>query len=179
MKKLMVKISLPFLLFARGLTACKSDKAETEQENITTVEVHLTATDGSLDHEFEWNDTDGPGGNNPEIETIALAAGKTYNCHIHVYDRSKTPEDDITEEIEAENTAHLLVYNISLANVTITATDTDDNGKPFRLDTQWVAGAASSGSVNIVLKHEPDKSASNPDATGETDFDVTFPVTIQ
>ncbi|HNE28520.1 MAG: hypothetical protein U0U46_03825 [Saprospiraceae bacterium] len=179
MKNLIVKMPFFFLLFGLGLTACKSDKNETEQENITTVVVHLTATDGSLDHEFEWNDTDGPGGNNPEIETIALAAGKTYNCHIHVYDRSKSPADDITEEIEAENTAHLLVYNVSQANITITPTDTDANGKPFRLNTQWVAGAASSGTINILLKHEPDKSASNPDVTGETDFDVTFPVTVQ
>ena len=65
------------------------------------------------------------------------------------------------------------------ANIQIADADVDSNGKPFRLETVWTTGAASSGTVNVVLKHEPDKSAADPNATGETDFDVTFPVTIQ
>lgn len=175
----MLKLSFFTLLLTLVFAACKKDKKETEQENITTVVVHLTATDGSLDQEFEWNDADGPGGNAPDIQTIALAAGKTYTCHLHVYDRSQSPAEDITEEIEAESAAHLFVFSVSTANLQIADADTDDNGKPFRLETTWTTGAASSGTVNVVLKHEPDKSAADPNATGETDFDVTFPVTIQ
>ncbi|MBL7804736.1 MAG: type 1 periplasmic binding fold superfamily protein [Saprospiraceae bacterium] len=180
MKKMMLKLTFLTLIFlALGITACKDDKKETEQENITTVVVHLTATDGSLDQEFEWNDADGPGGNAPDIQPITLAAGKTYNCHIHVYDRSQSPAEDITEEIEEENTEHLFVFAVTGANIQIADADVDSNGKPFRLETVWTTGAASSGTVNVVLKHEPDKSAADPNATGETDFDVTFPVTIQ
>ncbi len=64
-------------------------------------------------------------------------------------------------------------------NLTVLGADTDDTGKPFRLQTVWTTGTVSVGLLNILLKHEPDKDASNPDATGETDFEVAFPVRIQ
>lgn len=180
MKNNVLKITLLALLTLAGFSACKDkDEAPTEQENITTIVVDIRAADGSLVAEYEWNDLDGPGGNDPEIDTIVLDAGKTYSCDIHVYDRSRTPDVDITLEIEAESTEHLFVYAVAAADVAITALDTDADGKPFRLVTQWVTGAVSSGSVNIQLKHEPDKDAADPDATGDTDFDVTFPVRVQ
>ncbi len=171
-------ISLPLALLALSLAGCKKDNT-TEQEVITTVVVHLTAADGSYNQEFEWNDPDGAGGNNPAIDNIVLPSGKTYSCQIRVYDRSKTPEVDIAAEIKAENTAHLFVYIPDGVDIIVTPTDTDDNGKPFRIATNWAAGAPSVGSMTILLKHEPDKNAANPDLTGETDFEVAFPVRIQ
>ncbi len=104
---------------------------------------------------------------------------KTYHCQVHFYDRSKTPEVDITAEVAEENTAHLLVYTVNGANVTITPDDADDNGKPFRLETTWAAGAASNGTVKITLRHEPDKSAANADETGEVDAAAEFTVRVQ
>lgn len=169
---------LAALLLTIAFVSCKKDK-ETEQELITTVVVHLTATDGSFEQEFEWDDRDGDGGAAPVIDEIILPAGKTYNCHVHFYDRSKTPEEDITEEVEAENTEHLLVYSVSGANLTITATDTDDNGKPLRLKTAWTTGAASNGTVKVTLRHEPDKDAANPDTTGDVDAEAEFVVKVQ
>lgn len=169
---------LTALLLAISFVSCKKDK-ETEQELITTVVVHLKATDGSFEQEFEWDDRDGDGGAAPVIDEIIVPAGKAYDCHIYFYDRSKTPEENITEEVEAENTEHLLVYSVSGANLTITATDTDDNGKPFRLKTTWTTGAASNGTVKVSLRHEPDKDAANPDTTGEVDAEATFVVKVQ
>lgn len=168
---------LAVLITATSLSSCKKDTS-TEQELVTTVVVHLIASDGSLNQEFEWNDLDGPGGTAPTVDNILLSSGKTYSCHVHVYDRSKTPEIDVTTEIEAENTKHLLVFTTDGVNVTIVPTDTDDNGQAFRLDTNWTAGALSVGTVTITLKHEPDKNAADPDSTGETDFEVSFPVRI-
>lgn len=170
-------LGIAFLL-ALSISACKKDDT-TEQELITTIVVHLKSTDGSFDEEFTWDDRDGDGGNAPTIDDIVLPAGKTFNGHVHFYDRSKSPEDDITAEVEAENTAHLLVYTVSGANLNITADDTDDNGKPFRLETTWATGAASTGSVNITLRHEPDKSAANPDQTGDVDAEAVFVVKVQ
>lgn len=169
---------LAALLLILALASCKKDNT-TEQELITTIVVHLTATDGSFEQEFEWNDPDGDGGNAPTIEDIVLPAGKTFHCHIHFYDRSKTPAEDITAEVESENTAHLLVYTVSGANLTVTPDDADDNGKPFRLETTWVTGAASTGTVQVVLRHEPDKSAANPDVTGDVDAAADFAVKVQ
>lgn len=169
---------LAALLLTIAFLSCKKDDT-TEQELITTVVVHLTAADGSFNQEFEWDDRDGDGGNAPVIDEIILPAGKTFNCHAHFYDRSKTPEADVTAEIEADNTAHLLVYAVNGANLSIAPADADDNGKPFRLATTWTTGAISTGTVKITLRHEPDKDAANPDVTGEVDAAAEFVVKVQ
>lgn len=169
---------LAVLMMALTFVACKKDD-DTEQETITTVVVHLKATDGSFDQEFTWDDRDGDGGNAPTIDEIALPANKTFNCTVRFLDRSKTPEEDITEEVEEESAEHLLVYTVTGANLTIVATDTDSNGKPFRLKTTWTTGNTSTGSVKITLRHEPNKDAANPDITGEVDAEVEFPVKVQ
>ncbi|MBL7797460.1 MAG: type 1 periplasmic binding fold superfamily protein [Saprospiraceae bacterium] len=167
------------LLLALTFGACSKDDT-TEQETITTVLVHLTATDGSFNEEFTWSDPDGDGGNAPVIDDIVLPPNKTFNCHVHFYDLSKTPGVDITEEVEEEDTEHLLVYSVLVGlNLNIAAADTDANGKPFRLETTWTTGAASTGSVTVTLRHEPDKDAADPDVTGEVDAEVVFPVKIQ
>ena len=168
---------LGLLLSGLAIVGCKKDNT-TEQETITTVVVHLTATDGSFNQEFEWDDPDGDGGEAPSIDEIMLPANKTFHAHVHFYDRSKTPAEDITEEVEGENTAHLLVYTLTGANVTITPDDTDDNGKPFRLESSWATGAASAGTVKVTLRHEPDKNAANPDITGEVDAEAEFVVKV-
>ena len=168
---------LLFLALTLVTTACKKDE-ETEEELITTIVLHLVASDGSLDQEFEWNDLDGDGGTAPTIDNIRLTAGLTYTCHVEVYNRLETPEEDVTVEIMDESAEHLFVYTPSGADLTVVSTDTDSNGDVFGLMTTWTAGAASTGSINVVLKHEPDKTATDPGSTGETDFDIVFPVEI-
>ena len=165
------------LMLGLTFSACKKDET-TEQEVVTTVVLQLVATDGSLNQTYEWNDLDGPGGNAPTVDNILLTANKTYTCTISVYDRSSTPEENITDEIIAENTSHLFVYTTDAVTITIAPTDTDDDGKPFRRMTNWTAGSTAIGSVTVTLKHEPDKDAANPDVTGDTDFEVSFPVRI-
>jgi len=167
------------ILLALTFGGCSKDDT-TEQETITTVLVHLTSTDGSFNEEFTWSDPDGDGGQAPVVDDIVLPPNKAYNCHVHFFDLSKTPGVDITEEVEEEDTKHLLVYSVLVGlNLNIAAADTDANGKPFRLQTTWTAGAASTGSVKITLRHEPDKDAADPDVTGEVDAEVVFPVKIQ
>ena len=177
MKNSLKLFALLFLAITLTTTACKKDE-ETEEELITTVVLHLVAADGSLDQKYEWNDLDGDGGTVPTIDNIMLNSGVTYSCSVEVYNRSETPEEDITEEINAESAEHLFVYIPDGVDVTVVAADMDSNGDPFRLMTTWTAGAASVGSMNILLKHEPDKGATDPNSTGETDFDVSFPVRI-
>lgn len=175
------KLPLFVLLATTGLffTACNNDDDDgTAQENITTIQVHLTGA--GLDQEFEWNDLDGVGGNNPVIDTIVVPAmtGDILS-HIHVYDRSKTPEVDITDEIEAESGAHLLTYAVAGANLNIAYDDADDNGKPLGIKTIWTNTGASTGTLRIILYHEPSNKDNLSDPGGETDFDVTFPVVVQ
>ena len=159
-------------------TACKKDDT-TEQENITTIEVHLTGS-GGFEQKFFWRDLDGAGGNAPETDTIVIPAQNLdLQCHVHVYDESKTPLEDITEEIEAESAAHLFTYLVSGANLTVVPDDADTNGAPFNLETVWKSGNASDGTVRIRLYHEPADKTDTNNPGGEVDLDVTFPVKIQ
>ncbi len=175
-----VKISLlSLLLLTVALVGCRKDD-DTENEIITTVVVQLKATDGSFERSFTWNDPDGDGGLPPTVEDIALPANKEFDAQVFFYDRSKSPEVDITEEIEAESNTHLLVYSINgPLNLTIVPTDTDTEGRPFRLKTRWTTGNPSTGSVLITLRHNPNKRLPNLDSTGSVDAEVEFPVRVQ
>ncbi|MBK8191957.1 MAG: hypothetical protein IPK76_01580 [Lewinellaceae bacterium] len=174
-----IRTLLSIAVFALFLFAgCKDNNTDTEQENITSIEIDLAGF--NINQKFYWKDLDGPGGNPPVIDTIVLPAS-TLNItgRLKVYDESKNPVDDITEEIEAENTAHLFVYSVANADLIIEPNDTDDNGDPFSLVTVWKAGQPSTGTLNIRLYHEPTDKMNTANPGGEADFDVTFPVRIE
>ena len=174
------KLAFYFLLpvfAAIAFSACKKDD-KTEQELITTIELHFTGSN-NFNQKFYWRDLDGDGGAAPSIDTIVLAPNAVLNCFAHVYDESKNPKVDITEEIEAESAEHLFIYDPTTNVVAITSNSVDSNGNAFRISTEWTTTAAGTGSVRVRLMHESDKSAADPGATGETDFDVTFPVVVR
>ena len=166
------------LLLTATFSACDKHDHGTESELITTVEVHLTGP--GLDKKFLWNDIDGDGGNAPAIDTI-VAPPLTGNitCEIHVYDRSKNPEENITEEIEAESADHLFTYTINGADFTIAYADQDANGSNFGLKTLWATDQPSSGSLNIKLFHEPSDKSNLLSPGGDEDFNIVFPVVIR
>lgn len=147
------------------------------QELITTVRVKLTA-DGTT-RTFTWQDKDGTGGTAPIIDTLKLAPNKNYTFTLEVADESGSVATDLTSEISTESAAHLFVYKVSGANLMVKNLNLDSNGKTLGLSGNMETQAASSGNVNIILKHEPNKSATSPETTGETDVDITFPVVIK
>ena len=173
------KIILLLFLALLAFAGCKKDSS-TEQENVTRVEVHLTAA-GGFDQEFEWSDPDGGDASNATAETIVIpaSAAASLHCHIHVYDDTKTPSQEITDEIESERNVHLLVYDVTGASVGVAYDDTDDNGKPLGIESVWTKGAASTGTINIKLYHEPTNKDNLNAPGGQVDFDVNFPVTVQ
>jgi len=65
-------------------------------------------------------------------------------------------------------------------NLTITITDHDTNPQmyPVGLESKFVAGAAGSGWLRIVLRHQPNVK-NGTYAPGSTDLDVGFNVSIQ
>jgi hypothetical protein len=166
------------LLLSATFSACDKHDHGTEGELITTIQVHLTGP--GLDKTFLWNDEDGDGGSAPAIDTIALPPlTGSITCELSVFDRSKDPDENITEEIEAESADHLFTYTINGADFNITYADQDANGKNFGLKTLWVSDQPSTGSLNIKLFHEPaDKSNLNSPG-GDEDFNVVFPVVIR
>lgn len=164
--------------FAAGLlftiSSCKKTDNETATENITRVTLHFTG-DG-VDTSFVWSDIDGPGGNNPIVPVIALPAGKTLTCSIGFWDDSVSPVNELTPEIAAENKVHLVVYSTVLQTLQIQYADTDDNGAPLGLATQWITHGISEGTVTVTLHHEPSDKSNLASPGGEVDYEATFSV---
>lgn len=168
------------LLFLTGalmlvLASCKKEKIN-PQEVITTISLHVTGPNG-FDQTFVWEDKELDG--SPIVDEIQLPASGIYACQVRFYDRSGTNDTDLTGEIVAESSDHLLLYTVTGADVAIAANDADPNGKPIGLSTDWTTGLASEGNVRILLKHMADKDAPDPSLTGETDVDISFPVKVQ
>ncbi|HEY0976626.1 MAG TPA: type 1 periplasmic binding fold superfamily protein [Flavobacteriales bacterium] len=182
------------LLAALFLNACKKDKVDpstpstppvNEEELITTLRLHLRSTGGTQDLELLFRDIDGDGGTAPVIEADALSTDTVYNVEIAVLNESVTPPDVITEEIEEEGDAHQFFFQVTGADVSTAYTDADANGQPIGINSTWTAGAASTGNVTVTLRHQPVKDAAGvssgdiTNAGGETDIEVTFPLTVQ
>ena len=149
-----------------------------EGELITTVILNFlnTATGQSLS--FEFDDPDGAGGNPPvRFDSIRLANNSTFDLDILLLDRSKTPVDTVSEEIEAEADEHQFFFTPINADVSIVYLDFDTNNVPLGLKSRWTTGNISNGAVNIVLKHQPGiKPTSGPGNPnlGETDVELEF-----
>lgn len=178
---------LTLLALSAGLIAfasCNRDDdddntPENEQEVITTVT--LTFVDqNNISTVFRATDPDGDGGNPPVIDDVTLDANATYRLFLGFLDESDPNDiEDITEEVEEESNEHLVCFDGSGFTSLPQAQDSDDNGDPLGVVSGLTTGSAGSGSLQVILRHEPDKSAAAPCTTGETDVDVTFPVTFQ
>ena len=162
-------------------TACSDDDDDhdhdSEEELITTVK--YTLTNGSDVVTLTYSDPDGEGGNEPIYEVSGnLTANSTYTGMIELLNETESPVEDITEEVKDEADEHEFFYTSS--GLTITKTDVDGNGFPLGVETSLITAGAGSGTLTIVLKHEPTKpnDGSSSSAGGSTDVEVTFNVTI-
>lgn len=162
-----------------------------ENELITTLKLtfRMREHDGTpVDADpvtFTWRDADGPGPGAPMADEIHLEANATYALELQVLDESKNPVEDISAEIREEDEEHQFFFVISGVDAAVVYDDEDGNGNPVGLTSVVETGAAGAGSLNVILRHELNKSGAgvrsgNPaNAGGETDLDVTFDVTIQ
>lgn len=186
MRNVINRSSLLFLLISiLWISACKDDTVPNEEELITTLQYTLTPAGGGSPVVFLFRDTDGDGGNAPVIQGGSLKANTSYTAEVTVLDESKNPAEDITEEIEAEKETHQFFFSTTVAGITIVYTDQDAGGNPVGLTTTVATGAAGSGNLTVILRHEPNKTAAGvregnvANAGGETDIEVVFPVTVQ
>ena len=97
------------------------------------------------------------------------------------------PQNDwLTGQPASDTTAFGISVNEVMAasaanalNLTVTRTDLDTNNPPLQIGLQdkYVTGAASSGILRVVLRHQPNAKNGTFDP-GSTDLDVTYAVTI-
>ncbi|WP_116124862.1 type 1 periplasmic binding fold superfamily protein [Lewinella sp. IMCC34183] len=185
MARLLSLLPLLLLLF----TSCgdKDDPViENEEEVITDLVYVLTPVDNGETVTFRFSDPDGDG---PEMATTDitgdLMANTSYLGTLSLTNASDPSDpEDITAEISAEDEDHQFFFVPSGGlDVTVAYADSDNDGNPVGLLTEMETGAVSSGGLQIILRHEPNKAAgatiSDPTgAGGETDIAVTFPVSV-
>jgi len=181
--RLLALLLVPMALF---LTSCDNDdpEPENEEELITDVSLAFVPTGGGLTTTMTFTDLDGPGGNAPTVTGGTLAANTTYMATVSFL--NAIDGENITEEVEEEDEEHQVFYQPSSGlNLTFSYQDQDANNNPLGIETEMVTGDASSGTLTVILRHEPDKDAAGvadgdiSNAGGETDIEVTFDVDIQ
>jgi hypothetical protein len=165
-------------------TACSDNddddhNHDSEEELITTV--NYTLTNGSDVVTLKFSDPDGDGPIEPIYEVSGdLTANSTYTGIIELLNETESPVEDITEEVKEEADEHEFFYTSDVSGLAITKTDVDGNDNPLGIETSVTTGEAGSGTLTIVLKHEPTKpnDGSSSSAGGSTDVEITFDVTI-
>ncbi len=186
MKNLKFIFIINILFAVLFLNSCKDDDPveENDEEVITTLTYTLTPTSGDV-VTLSFSDLDGDGGNDPIITGGTLQANMNYTGALDLKNEAETPAESITAEIEEEDLEHQFFFTVTGANLTVDYDDQDASGNPLGLATNLATGDASTGTLTVVLRHEPDKSASGvstgdiTNAGGETDIEVTFDITIQ
>jgi hypothetical protein len=183
-----MKKYLPILMTAILFTACKKDEVQPTDDNelITRVELTFTnnATNSAVTYTFQ--DKDGDPKTAPEkFDKIILNKGVTYSLSIGVYDDTKSPVSNITEEIGEESDVHLFVFKTTPASLlTTTILDKDKNGLPIGLSSSVLTqSTAGTGKLNLLLKHQPElngvKVKTGQEAGGSTDIDLLFDVDVK
>jgi hypothetical protein len=184
-KSLLLLVPVAMLAGACNTTDEENVTPTDENEAITTATLTLTsqttpvqtvtATIENLNTSADFNNA-----------TLNLSANTTYTGALTLLDKSKTPTLDVSAEVKEEGNEHLLVYTFtptssSPASMTVTPTDRDTNPAPgpypIGLTTQVRSGAAGSGRLKVVLRHQPN--VKNGTATpGTSDLDTGFSVVI-
>ena len=148
---------------------------------ITTAVLFLAPEGKGQNASATWKDLDGPDGQAPVMENLILKANTTYRGTLTLLNETNpNAPEDLTAEIRAEGHDRELFYVVDGASLTFTKTDLDRNNRPIGLETTATTTSPGTGSLRIVLKHQPGLKRGNSTIdTGETDIDLVFPVVIQ
>ena len=182
---------MTFGVLATGIfSGCLNDDPVNEEELITKFTYTLTPETGGDAVVMLFSDPDGDGGNAPVITTSGnLVEGGVYQGKISLQNEAAMPPVDITAEVKEEADDHQFFFmpqgNLA-GKISIVYDDIDNNGNPVGLTTRVTAlQKTSGGKLSIVLRHEPNKSASGvkegniSNAGGETDIQIDFDLNIE
>lgn len=179
----MKKYIIPVLLLTLALSACEKDDPviPNEEELITTLIYRLEPLGAGEVVELKFVDLDGDGGDAPIITTSPLQPSTTYQGSIMLLNELEEPAEDITEEVEEEGDHHQLFYVENVLKTNVEYLDQDLNGNPVGLLTSLETGGATTGTLTIILRHQPNKpnNGTPEDAGGETDIEVTFNIIVE
>lgn len=172
------------MVAAVSFAGCKKDQAlpdVEEEELITTLRLKFVNKAIATDvRTFSYKDLDGDGGNAAVIDEIRLAANSSYTMTVDaVLNESASPAEDIKAEILEEADEHLFVYKPTAGlNLAIAITDKDAKNLPIGLTGNATTGSASTGKVQVLLRHQPG-TKNGTETPGGSDIDATFNVVVQ
>ena len=190
-----------FIAACVAFQGCDSEDPQKEDvpELITRVTLTFTPVGGGTATVVTATDPDGLGLLPLEVdETIQLAKNTSYSLAISLINQladPSAPEYNVTEEVSEEGAERMFFFswtenvfsnpagngNIDNRNDLVNYDDEDDNGFPLGLATSWTTtDVSASGSLRVVLKHQPELKSSTSDASvGETDLDIPFEIVVQ
>jgi hypothetical protein len=150
-----------------------------EEELITTLKIELTDTFSHQVFSYFFRDPDGEGANAPtQWDTIILDPNRAFTANVKFLNESNpNAVVNITDEIKKEQENHIVCYEVSNANLTVTRTDSAGVFL-LGLSSKWESGLKSNGDLTVTLKHQPGikDGSCNP---GATDVEVKFPVKVR
>ncbi|AZJ35993.1 type 1 periplasmic binding fold superfamily protein [Tenacibaculum singaporense] len=183
-----IKLLAVLFISAITITSCSDDDPVVinEDEVITTMTIELTPNGGGDKVTLQSKDADGDGPTAPVVTGGTLAANTTYNAVITLLNELESPAENITEEVAEEADEHQFFYSQTGLTSTFTyAGANDSNGNPVGINFTIATGSAGTGTYIVTLRHEPNKGASGvkegdiTNAGGETDIQVSFPITVE
>jgi hypothetical protein len=173
---------LPTLLLLNGCNKEQDVAPTDDNEAITTAMLQLTnaasttevisATVENLNTNADFSKA-----------TLTLKPNTTYNARVLLSDKTKSPTLDVSAQVKGEANEHLFIFTPATGlNLTVTITDRDTNPAPgpfpVGLESQMKTGAASTGKLRLVLKHQPN-TKNGTTTPGTTDLDTNFDVVIK
>jgi hypothetical protein len=174
--------------FALVLNGCKDEEnpasppADDEHAPPTTLLVVLKEVGKTDSTKSLVRDTTVVKGKPRVEDTLRIVSGKSYTGYVVLYDESKIPVENATQEIVDDQDNHLFVFTaLGGANgrLTISNLNKDTKGQDFGLTFSAAVGGtgAAKGNLQIRLRHyggDPKTSS-----TYDTDIDQALPVSIQ
>jgi hypothetical protein len=195
---------LAILFSVITIIGCSNDddiapEEENEVEIFTDVTLIFTNTaDNSDVVRASAQDPDGTGIQELQIlDAITLAADTEYTLTYEILNALDPADvENIGDEILEEDNEHQFFFSFTenifadpTGNGNIDATadpinynDADENGNTVGLSSAWTTGgtASSEASFTVRLQHQPDvKTDTSGSNDGDTDFELTFALTIQ
>jgi hypothetical protein len=181
------KLFIAALFCLTLITSCSDDDNPTpvlEEELITNVSLTFVNDADANDVVVLANIApDGQEGASNNTINGSFTSGATYSLTLSLLNAEDADdvEDVLNDDIIPEADEHFFVYAVNGINLTVTR-DSDDiegpNGSNLGVNTTWVAGAASTGNVQIRLVHEPesvdDSDEFGSSTGGSEDINITF-----
>ncbi|MFM1874838.1 MAG: hypothetical protein RL266_575 [Bacteroidota bacterium] len=174
--------SLLLVLLIFGFASCELLHDEVYEEPITSLTYILTPDSGTT-VVLQYLDGDGEGGRPALVSSGTLQPNSTYSGQLQLNTIGKHFIDSTSVAQEPELHQVFFLAQNGL-RITTHYNDRDSNGFPVGLNSVLTTGTTSTGKLNLIIKHAPDKHANGvaegdlTHAGGSTDLEVSFDVAI-